>query len=161
MNHDLASYSVICDISGSRVSSNVTRLYLQKCLFLATEALIKFLMNIGQRSGSKIRIKSMWRKITDTRCSILWDELTNTHISIHTRSQLRGCFAQHRSALLTAVDSDIPLSALLQVILHRFPLSYFAMALSSVVSKLWDWVKLDQFRTKQKWIKLEGALEFI
>lgn len=144
MNHDLASYSVICDISASRVSSNVTRLHLQKYLFLATEAVIKFQISIGQRSGSKIRIKSIKHVTQNYRHSVLhptkssceMSTHTNTHISIHTHSQLRGCFAQHRSAFLTTVDTDIPLRSLLQVIFRRFPLSHFSMALSSVVSKL-------------------------
>ncbi len=145
MNHDLASYSVICDISASRVSSNVTRLHLQKCLFLATEALIKFQMRIGQRSGSKIRIKSIkhvmqnYRHCAPSHKIILWDEHTHkhTHIYPHTStSQKLLCSAQisfsHRfwhwhSSELFVASYFLPVSSF----------SFF-YALSSVVSKLWD-----------------------
>ncbi len=145
MNHDLASYSAICDISASRVSSNVTRLHLQKCLFLATEALIKFQIRIGQRSGSKIRIKSIKHVMQNYRHSVLhptkssceMSTHTNTHIYPHTStSQKLLCSAQisfshrfwhwHSSELFVA--SYFP------------PVSSFSFfyALSSVVSKLWD-----------------------
>lgn len=138
MNHDLASYSVICDISASRVSSNVTRLHLQKYLFLATEAVIKFQISIGQRSGSKIRIKSIKHVTQNYRHLVLHPTKSSCEMSTHIHNS--------EAALLSTDQLFSPLLTL--TFLWGLCCKLFSAGFLFLIF-LWLWVLLFQsFETK-------------
>lgn len=116
-----------------------------------------FLMNKGQRSGSKIRIKSMWCKITALltlaapyRKIILWGKHTNTHIH------------NSEAALLSTDQLCSPLLTLtfLGAFCCQFfpPVSFFSFFYGFEFC-CFCFKALRLSKPKQKWLK--GALVFL